>query len=257
MLDELCRRHYRREDAVPAVLAANPGLAAAAAVLPAGLEIELPDLPPPRCRRPTRTGHPPATRPRRGSARCSAGRGPEASCCLRAGPAWGPTRPSSLRGGAGVDAVWVATQVRQALTADGYRTHLDIEAVTEPWQRTAAQQLPEAPFGAAPAASREPPDLRHVVERVAAEHPAELRDARDTSAFVDLAVPALRAADGPRWGHRQEAGGAVSTGSVAYYQPPGAPVEGSGDIAVIDIVGGVAPVVPAWERAATAGSWTA
>ncbi len=47
VLDELCWRHYGREDAVPAVLAANPGLAAADAVLPAGIEIEFPDLSPP------------------------------------------------------------------------------------------------------------------------------------------------------------------------------------------------------------------
>ena len=47
VLDEVCWRHYGREDAVPAVLAANPGLADAAPVLTAGLEIVLPDLPPP------------------------------------------------------------------------------------------------------------------------------------------------------------------------------------------------------------------
>ena len=34
VLDEVCWRHYGREEAVPAVLAANPGLTAAHAVLP-------------------------------------------------------------------------------------------------------------------------------------------------------------------------------------------------------------------------------
>ena len=166
--------------------------------------------------------------------------------------------PVELAGwGAGVDAVWVATQVRHALTGAGYQTHLDIEAVTEPWERAEAERRPEAPFGAPAAASRQPPKLRHVVERVAAEHPAALRDAQDTPAFVDLAVPALRAADGGRWGHRRESGGPVSTGSVAYYTAAGAPAEGSTDIAVIDIVQGREPALPAWTRAAASGSWTA
>ena len=47
VLDAICWRHYGREDAVPAVLAANPGLAATAPVLPAGIVVELPDLPAP------------------------------------------------------------------------------------------------------------------------------------------------------------------------------------------------------------------
>jgi len=47
VLDEICWRHYHREDAVPAVLAANPGLADADPVLPGGMAIVLPDLPPP------------------------------------------------------------------------------------------------------------------------------------------------------------------------------------------------------------------
>ena len=47
VLDELCWRHYGREDAVAAVLAANPGLADAAPVLSAGVTIDLPELPPP------------------------------------------------------------------------------------------------------------------------------------------------------------------------------------------------------------------
>ena len=47
VLDEICWRHYGREDAVPAVLAANPGLADHPLHLPAGIRITLPDLPPP------------------------------------------------------------------------------------------------------------------------------------------------------------------------------------------------------------------
>ena len=45
VLDEICWRRYGREDAVPAVLAANPRLADAGPVLPAGALIVLPDLP--------------------------------------------------------------------------------------------------------------------------------------------------------------------------------------------------------------------
>lgn len=44
-LDEIAWRRYRRHDAVPAVLAANPGLADAPPALPAGLAVVLPDLP--------------------------------------------------------------------------------------------------------------------------------------------------------------------------------------------------------------------
>ena len=48
MVDLVCRRHYgRRRGAVEAVLEANPGLAARGPVLPAGVEILLPDLPSP------------------------------------------------------------------------------------------------------------------------------------------------------------------------------------------------------------------
>ena len=44
VLDEICWRRYGREDAVPAVLAANPGLADAAPILPPGSVLILPDL---------------------------------------------------------------------------------------------------------------------------------------------------------------------------------------------------------------------
>lgn len=52
VLDAVCWRHYGTDAAaaVPAVLAANPGLADAAPVLPAGVVVELPELPAPAVR---------------------------------------------------------------------------------------------------------------------------------------------------------------------------------------------------------------
>ena len=50
VLDAVCWRHYGRENTVPAVLAANPGLADATPVLPAGVVIDLPDLSTPPAR---------------------------------------------------------------------------------------------------------------------------------------------------------------------------------------------------------------
>ncbi|MFW5499578.1 MULTISPECIES: tail protein X [unclassified Maridesulfovibrio] len=44
MLDALCYKQYGREDAVAAVLEANPGLANKGAVLKAGVTIVFPDL---------------------------------------------------------------------------------------------------------------------------------------------------------------------------------------------------------------------
>jgi len=46
MLDAICWKHYGREAAITAVLEANPHLAERGPVLPAGLVITLPDLPP-------------------------------------------------------------------------------------------------------------------------------------------------------------------------------------------------------------------
>ena len=46
MLDAVCQEHYGRQSgAVEAVLEANPGLADQGPLLPAGLLIELPELP--------------------------------------------------------------------------------------------------------------------------------------------------------------------------------------------------------------------
>ena len=45
MLDAICKRRYGRESVVPLVLDANPHLAKQPVVLPAGLEVVLPDLP--------------------------------------------------------------------------------------------------------------------------------------------------------------------------------------------------------------------
>lgn len=47
MLDWICWRHYGRTGLVPDVLAANPGLEALGARLPAGTAVTLPDLPEP------------------------------------------------------------------------------------------------------------------------------------------------------------------------------------------------------------------
>lgn len=45
-LSYVCWKYYgARSDAVPAVLEANPGLSAAGAQMPAGLQFILPDLP--------------------------------------------------------------------------------------------------------------------------------------------------------------------------------------------------------------------
>ncbi|EKO3390417.1 tail protein X [Vibrio fluvialis] len=44
VLDRICWQHYQREDAVPLVLSANPGLADAGVVLPSGIDITLPEL---------------------------------------------------------------------------------------------------------------------------------------------------------------------------------------------------------------------
>lgn len=52
MLDWICRRHYGRSDGtVEAVLVANPGLAERGPILPTGIELILPDLPPPAPKR--------------------------------------------------------------------------------------------------------------------------------------------------------------------------------------------------------------
>jgi len=45
VLDAVCFAHYGREDALEAVLDANPGLADRGPILPAGVTINLPDLP--------------------------------------------------------------------------------------------------------------------------------------------------------------------------------------------------------------------
>lgn len=45
MVDEICHRHYgRSRGAVEQVLEANPGLAGYGPILPAGVEIALPDI---------------------------------------------------------------------------------------------------------------------------------------------------------------------------------------------------------------------
>ncbi len=51
MLDWICWRHYGRSDTAEAVLAVNPGIADHGPVLPAGIALILPDLPPPAPKR--------------------------------------------------------------------------------------------------------------------------------------------------------------------------------------------------------------
>ena len=46
MLDRICFDHYGTESVIVAVYEANPGLAKKPLVLPAGVTIVLPDLPP-------------------------------------------------------------------------------------------------------------------------------------------------------------------------------------------------------------------
>lgn len=46
MVDRIAHDHYGRQDMLERVLGANPGLAAMGPVLPAGIEIVLPEAPP-------------------------------------------------------------------------------------------------------------------------------------------------------------------------------------------------------------------
>ena len=46
VLDAICWRYYGHENAVPQVLAVNPGVADYGPTLPAGVIIELPDIAP-------------------------------------------------------------------------------------------------------------------------------------------------------------------------------------------------------------------
>lgn len=54
VIDEICKAHYGTEGRVEDVHAANPGLAARGAVLPAGVLITLPEVTPQTVRRPIR-----------------------------------------------------------------------------------------------------------------------------------------------------------------------------------------------------------
>lgn len=179
--------------------------------------------------------------------------------------------PLRLRGWGSIDGVWVARSVRHSVSGDGYRTGLDVEAVTEPWERAAAQPLPEAPFAdgvprlgragvAGEGSSTTPttPDLAHVVDRVAAENPEALRRAFAEPAWTYLVLAALRAALGGRWGLHRGSDGTISLGLVAYYRGDGDPAEGSADITVWAIVQGQPPqLFPSWTEvtAHEPGTW--
>ena len=168
--------------------------------------------------------------------------------------------PVRLSGwGRSADGVWVARSVRHVLDGDGYRTSLQLEAVTAPWTRAPAAPRPGASFGPAPEpgqglggpASRTAPDMRHVVERVAALHPEALRNSCTDGEFVDRVVEALRAIDGG-WGYN-----ALSADAVAYYAGDPGAEQGRTDLAVVGvIVGRCGPNPrPAWARATQPGLW--
>ncbi|MCY4121303.1 MAG: contractile injection system protein, VgrG/Pvc8 family [Acidobacteria bacterium] len=172
---------------------------------------------------------------------------------------------------AGVDGVWVVKSARHELSEDGYRTSVDVEAVTEPWERAAWEPPAADPFagakaslgraaaGGVPGGGGVPgrgggggrggtpaPDMAHVVERVAALRPDALRNAEYTLDFTREVVAALRELD-PRWGFHRDPNGTLSTGLVAYFRGGGDPVEGSSDIAVRALTQGVAPdLFPSW-----------
>ena len=94
------------------------------------------------------------------------------------------------------------------------------------------------------------PDLRRVIESVAAEYPETLSVAN--TSFVERVVAALRRADGPRWGFFRETSGDVATDAVGYYLGAGSPVDGSADVAIVVVR--VADT-PQWIPASQLGTW--
>ena len=171
--------------------------------------------------------------------------------------------------GEGIDGSWVATRVEHSLSGSGLRSRLEIEPVTTPWER--ASSSPDLPvfsggaqFKPAPGSSSVPaPNRLHLVQRVAAEHPAEL--AAGSYEFLDLVVAELRKTD-PRWGYNCKRGDCsdISEDVVTYYLGDGDPVNGNPDVAIIDVIAGYKgpDPQPAWtdlteatRRAGTIGRW--
>ena len=115
------------------------------------------------------------------------------------------------------------------------------DRVVSPWSDTAEFRTDDvAPLGPA---RIPPPHLLHVLRQVAAEHPEELRASFDVARqnwtgnfeFLDLAVEALRKADGARWGFTHWISYAPDL--VGYYRGTGDP-QGSTNVVVIDIIAG-------------------
>ena len=163
--------------------------------------------------------------------------------------------------GAALDGVWVANTARHAISEDGYRTTLDIEVVTEPWERAAWEPPPENPFAGATASlgravggavpggggsggGAPAPNMAHVVARVAALYPDALRRVRADWEFMDRVVAALREVS-PRWGFNCKRGNCnvpVAFNAVAYYRGAEGGAAGSTDVALVEVVvGGATP----------------
>ena len=113
-----------------------------------------------------------------------------------------------------------------------------------------------------------PPNMFHVVQQVAANHPGALQNSCQSHGgsweFMDRVVEALRAIDG-RWAYNCKRGncGDVSHDVVDYYRGSGNP-NGSTDVAIIDIIAGHCGgnPQPAWidqtqatQQAGTIGRW--
>ena len=99
---------------------------------------------------------------------------------------------------------------------------------------------PNAPFTTG---GGNPPNMSHVVRRVAADHPAALANSCPHEGgsweFLDRVVEALREIDG-RWAYNCKRGdcGSPSVDVVDYYRGQGNP-HGSTDVAIIDVISAV------------------
>ena len=119
---------------------------------------------------------------------------------------------------------------------ESFRTALETHAITGSWP-------PPPPGG-------RPPNMLHVVQRVADEHPEKLEASWDSTnqrwrgeytEFLDLVIDALRAID-RRWAYNCIRGecNRISSDAAAYYRGAGSESEAqnSTDVAIIDFLGG-------------------
>ena len=125
---------------------------------------------------------------------------------------------------------------------------------------------PNAPFGP----GGDPPNLRHIVETVAAENPGALRNSCQyhqggSWLFLDLVVERLRTQSG-RWAYHCEEGDCnkISLDTVSFYRGAAtarAQAQGSSDVAIIDVVdnhcGGARPGWTDLTRSMRSGGSTA